>query len=919
MERPRSAAPVVFNGGAGGGGGGASSRGVSPSKSINNVIVSSATATPVNEINGVERSRSQQRQMRPTIEPSPQRGGGGAFADRKLPSINAYPEIKICEFFGYPSGTQLGLVVTSDEYSHDVVKVADESPASRAGIMRGDVIIAVNDINVEGNPNSIELLNEFNEFRPLKILLASRYAYEWSKLLNIRIVEKDWPNIKKFSTRHIPIPKGSVNGSGQMASTSGVNLYANNNSINSTVNSSNVFRPVQAANASIYAPSNYYEQTAAAAAAAVAAAAAARSSSSTAMRSSGRVMAATPTAMQQHMAGIQPSPTNNTAYYRSTSATPSLNAINYSLNSNNNNNINNNQFYSEVQAPSLRMPVQSSNKRIISSASTVRSANTDQMSVLSVLSRSAIDITADGKVLRMCSLTLDPSSPNPTDAEFGFDLITKIGRNNLINQNSNGAANSSNIVNYYGRTVGDYYIDTVDDNSPASLAGLKPGDRLVEVDGIDVTNKSFEQVVQLINEAKLRSKLKLLVYPSVVINYGNPNVSADSGGAYHHHQQQQLQQTKPPMQIYEKNQQLGSISYNDSRSMPDLTFQQQQQQQQQQHLFNQSQNIYRAQNVNVKQSTNSSEYGSLYNARNNNNLVSKSNTNLYGGDLASYTDLSNLAKPSDLLRPVPRLCTIYKNDSMYIQPSQSSSNIGFGIQTKQTSPILPNYMRVSIVNYKSPAYLAGLDAGDYIIEINGRNTASMTYDEALHFIKSSYELNNYVKLLVISEFSYNWLKENNSMSLLSSDNPGIFSYSDYLKNNHRYVPRLCKIKLYPFSKSFGFALDTLLIRPSSTLVSANKAAAYQSYAHIITKVDKDSPAYTSGLLKGDRIVECDGINVEAENERQIIDRIHQAFYSSKQITLFTVDPDSDNFFKSKCIKLHSMLPIVQHITNSTDI
>lgn len=120
----------------------------------------------------------------------------------ELPSINAYPEIKVCEFLGYPNGTQLGLVVTSDEYSHDVIKVADDSPAQKAGLLQGDVIIAVNDRSVEGDPTLIEILGDFSESKPLKVLAASRYAYEWSKLLRIRMTEKDWPNIKKFSTRY---------------------------------------------------------------------------------------------------------------------------------------------------------------------------------------------------------------------------------------------------------------------------------------------------------------------------------------------------------------------------------------------------------------------------------------------------------------------------------------------------------------------------------------------------------------------------------------------------------------------------------------------------------------------------------------------------------------------------------------------
>ncbi len=93
------------------------------------------------------------------------------------PSLNVYPEIKVCEFVGYPRGTQLGLVVTSDNESHDVVKVAADSPAFKAGIAPGDVIVAVNDVHIEGDSGLIELLNEFSETRPLKVLAASRYTH----------------------------------------------------------------------------------------------------------------------------------------------------------------------------------------------------------------------------------------------------------------------------------------------------------------------------------------------------------------------------------------------------------------------------------------------------------------------------------------------------------------------------------------------------------------------------------------------------------------------------------------------------------------------------------------------------------------------------------------------------------------------
>ena len=245
----------------------------------------------------------------------------------------------------------------------------------------------------------------------------------------------------------------------------------------------------------------------------------------------------------------------------------------------------------------------------------------------------------------------------------------------------------------------------------------------------------------------------------------------------------------------------------------------------------------------------------------------------------------------------------------------SLNNLGFGVHLKQTSALIPNYLRVSIVNYKSPAYLAGLEAGDYIIEVNSRNTMQMSHEEALHFIKSSYEMNNQVRILVASEFCYNWLREHSALYKLSTEDSSVFSYSDYLKSNHRFVPRLCKIRTFPFSKSFGFSLETFNLTPPTNIVPKTVS----NYAHLITRVEDETPAFSASLQKNDRIIECDGVNVEAENERQITERIYQAFVGSKQISLFVVDPDTDRFFKSKCIKLHSMLPIVQHIANSTDI
>lgn len=369
-------------------------------------------------------------------------------ASTSPPSINVYPEIKVCEFQGYPHGTQLGLVITSDEYSHDIIKVAEGSPAQRAGLAEGDVIIAINDVNIEGAPNGIDLLNDFDDTRSLRVLVASRYALEWSKLLRIKITERDWPNIKKNITRY----SNAANSTTTTPYTSRRPAQppppptnpAYNLSTSTTVQHRTHSPPPLTSN-----PSNGYYQA----------------------------------------------PAVNGTYHQSRAP--------YTLNN------------SSTSAGSGGGLVGNNTVRSVKSYHSIMNAAVDSVSQHQshqyfTLSRSAVDITTDGKVLRLCTLVLDPHSTSPLDSEFGFDLVTKIGAH---------------------QKIGDYFIDTIDDDSPASLSGLKPGDRLLEVDGMELSNRTFEEVVKMINEAKLRGRLRLLVYPSIVINYGNPNVNHQQNSA----------------------------------------------------------------------------------------------------------------------------------------------------------------------------------------------------------------------------------------------------------------------------------------------------------------------------------------------------------------------------------------------------
>lgn len=61
------------------------------------------------------------------------------------------------------------------------------------------------------------------------------------------------------------------------------------------------------------------------------------------------------------------------------------------------------------------------------------------------------------------------------------------------------------------------YIGKVDEDSPAEAAGLKEGDRIIEVNGVNIANENHKQVVQRIKA--IPEETKLLVVDSEADNY----------------------------------------------------------------------------------------------------------------------------------------------------------------------------------------------------------------------------------------------------------------------------------------------------------------------------------------------------------------------------------------------------------------
>lgn len=69
------------------------------------------------------------------------------------------------------------------------------------------------------------------------------------------------------------------------------------------------------------------------------------------------------------------------------------------------------------------------------------------------------------------------------------------------------------------------YIGKVDDNSPAETAGLKQGDRIIEVNGVNIGNETHKQVVQRIKA--IADEVQLLVVDPNVVPVSNNNQVID--------------------------------------------------------------------------------------------------------------------------------------------------------------------------------------------------------------------------------------------------------------------------------------------------------------------------------------------------------------------------------------------------------
>eukprot|EP00092_Neocalanus_flemingeri_P044114 GFUD01048790.1.p1 GENE.GFUD01048790.1~~GFUD01048790.1.p1 ORF type:complete len:190 (-),score=50.82 GFUD01048790.1:232-801(-) len=84
----------------------------------------------------------------------------------------------------------------------------------------------------------------------------------------------------------------------------------------------------------------------------------------------------------------------------------------------------------------------------------------------------------------------------------------------------------------------------------------------------------------------------------------------------------------------------------------------------------------------------------------------------------------------------------------------------------------------------------------------------------------------------------------------------------------------------------------------------------------IGSIDQGSPAEDAGLKEGDKLVEVNGVNVEQENHKQVVQKIKEI---PDEVTILVVDKDCEKYHNEKKIKITNLLPHILQISSQKEV
>ncbi|CAF1264782.1 unnamed protein product [Rotaria magnacalcarata] len=290
----------------------------------------------------------------------------------------------------------------------------------------------------------------------------------------------------------------------------------------------------------------------------------------------------------------------------------------------------------------------------------------------------------------------------------------------------------------------DHTITAVEKDSAADTAGLQINDEIIEIDGRFVRNIKYEQVVDiLISAMHTREALELCVVngrssdiylSSIDIHKATnvDNLSNNSNNKNSNNNNNILMSTTCTTTALDKNHIMSRL---DSLS---------------QQIMNRTYANMSDQSKIFHNSINRSLFGSLPSISTGITSSPKQPLSEKTNSMASLKNsCSNILDSYKKEVPTARLCRI--------QEFQSSSFYGFFLcgDPKKLGRIF-----IADVRKNSSAALCGLRDGDQIIEVNGTNIQTLTYETILNMIKIHMEHRD-LELLVLDKKSFRWYRERN--------------------------------------------------------------------------------------------------------------------------------------------------------------
>lgn len=233
--------------------------------------------------------------------------------------------------------------------------------------------------------------------------------------------------------------------------------------------------------------------------------------------------------------------------------------------------------------------------------------------------------------------------------------------------------------------------------------------------------------------------------------------------------------------------------------------------------------------------------------------------------IKSFQDYSRKFQEGEQL-PKPKVFRVVKK----------SRNPSFGISLEYNDD--RKGVLVCSIELDSNAEYAGITGGSRIIEINGLVAQGATLDEVKFKMDAAL---TEVKILVVEEKADLIYRECKVAVNLRNVEGVTGEECDY-------KPKLVKLERSDPSEGFGFHL----------LYLDDRKGEY------IEEVLARGLADRAGLRVGDRIIEVNGVNIETNKSRDVVNRIR---LSSNVVTLLLVDPKTDGYFRKKAVTITTSL------------